>query len=76
MNQAIIINDDYMFDKEQNVWRCSAILSGSKVTILIYSNVKEGYLTQDTKFDWEYSIEEWLVKNEPDINNKITLTLN
>lgn len=76
MNQEVIINDDHVYDKVQNVWRCSAMLSGNKVDVFIYSNIKEGYLTQDIKFDWEYSIEEWLEKNEPDKNNQIKLTLN
>lgn len=76
MNQAFIINDDYLFDKSKGIWCCTAMLSGNKITIYIQSNVAEKELSQDIKFDWECVLEEWLELNEPDNNDQILININ
>lgn len=74
MNQSLIINDDYIYNKDKLCWSCSAMLSGNLISIYIVSKVAEDELDQSIKFDWECIIEEWLEENEPDINNNITIT--
>lgn len=65
MNQAIILNDDYLFNYKEQCWQCTGMLSGEKLLIVIKSSVLPNELTQDTKFDWECVIEDWLVVHEP-----------
>jgi len=75
MNQALIINDDYVFNYNKNYWQCTAIISGEKRTIIIYSNILPNQLTQAVKFDWEYLIEEQLEDQEL-IDPIIEVTMN
>ncbi len=75
MNQAIIINDDHQYHLKNKYWQCTAMISGEKVIIKIYSEILPGQLTQGNKFDWECEIEDWLESNEP-INNVIELNMN
>jgi hypothetical protein len=76
MNQSVIINDDYVYDKKLGAWKCTAVFSGNLITVFLYSKVGENELDQSTKFDWEYIIEDWLEDNEPDDNNQIIITTN
>lgn len=75
MNQAIIINDDYEYIHDDKIWQCTAMLSGEKVYIKIVSDISPSELQQETKFDWECEIEDWLESNEP-INSVIELEMN
>jgi len=75
MNQAIIINDDYKYIHENQHWQCTAMLSGEKVLIKIVSDISPNELKQETKFDWECEIEDWLESNEP-IDSVIELEMN
>ncbi len=68
MNQAILFNDDFIFDNEQEAWRCTALLSGQLITIYFHSmQLKRlNEITSCTKFDLEEAVELWLEKNEPE----------
>ncbi len=68
MNQAILFNDDFVFDIKQDAWRLTAQLSGQKLTIYFHSRqLKQlGELNNSTKFDLEEYVELWLERNEFD----------
>lgn len=68
MNQAILFNEDLMFDEQQDAWRFTALLSGELITIYIHSmQLKQlGEIDSCTKFDLEEIVELWLEKNEPE----------
>jgi hypothetical protein len=68
VNQAILFNDDLTFDKSQDAWRFTAILSGELVTIYFHSmQLKQREkIDSCTKFDLEEGVELWLEKNEPE----------
>ncbi|NQY48109.1 MAG: hypothetical protein HRT55_03190 [Colwellia sp.] len=70
MNQAILFNDDLVFDKEQDAWCFTALLSGQSVTIYFHSMQLKRLDEIDncTKFDLEEIVELWLEKNEPEGN--------
>ena len=70
MNQAILFNDDLVFDKEQDAWCFTALLSGQSVTIYFHSMQLKRLEDIDscTKFDLEEIVELWLEKNEPEAN--------
>ncbi len=68
MNQAILFNDDLVFDKEQDAWCFTALLSAQVIIIYFHSMQLKGLEEIDscTKFDLEEIIELWLEKNEPE----------
>ena len=70
MNQAILFNDDLVFDKEQDAWCFTALLSGQSVTVYFHSMQLKRLEDIDscTKFDLEEIVELWLEKNEPEVN--------
>lgn len=70
MNQAILFNDDLVFDKEQDAWCFTALLFGQSVTIYFHSMQLKRLDEIDncTKFDLEEIVELWLEKNEPEGN--------
>ena len=68
MNQAIILNDDYLFNHNKQYWECTGMIGGEKLLIIIKNSVLPNELTQDIKFDWECVIEDWLVVHEPEGN--------
>ena len=70
MNQAILFNDDLVFDKEQDAWCFTALLSDQSVTIYFHSMQLKRLDEIDncTKFDLEEIVELWLEKNEPEGN--------
>ena len=55
MNQAILFNDDLSFDKEQDAWCFTALLSGQTVTVFFHSMQLKvlGEIDTCTKFDLE-----------------------
>lgn len=70
MNQAILFNDDLIFDNAKEAWRLTGQRSGQLVTIYFHSvqlNLLK-QLDQCTKFDLEEIAELWLEKNEPEGN--------
>jgi hypothetical protein len=68
MNQSLIFNDDIDFDTRQDAWRCTALLSGERITIYFHSMQLKRLDKIDTctKYDLEEIAELWLEKNEPD----------
>ena len=68
MNQALIFNDDYIFNEGEGTWQCSIQISGQKVTILLKSKQVNSLrcLTSGVKFDIEDAIECWFETNELD----------
>jgi hypothetical protein len=68
MNQAILFNDDLIFDKQQDAWSFTALLSGQVITIYFHSIQLKQLAEVDscTKFDLEEIVELWLEKNEPE----------
>lgn len=70
MNQAILFNDDLVFDTNQDAWCFTALLSGQAVTVYFHSlQLKRlGVIDTCTKFDLEEIVELWLEKNEPEGN--------
>ncbi|MEW6989553.1 hypothetical protein AADZ91_02595 [Colwelliaceae bacterium 6441] len=68
MNQAILFNDDLVFNSEHQAWCFTAILSGQTITIYFHSfslgRLQE--IDSCTKFDLEDIAELWLEKNEPE----------
>lgn len=76
MNQALLFNDDLFFDKEQDAWRLTALLSGQRIVIYFHSMQLKRLDTIDrcTKFDLEEIVELWLEKNEPE-NDSIHINM-
>ena len=70
MNQAILFNDDLIFDAQQDAWCFTALLSGQIITIYFHSIQLKllGEIDSCTKFDLEEIGELWLEKNEPEGN--------
>lgn len=68
MNQAILFNDDLIFDEQQDAWRFTALLSGQLITIYFHSMQLKllGEIDNCTQFDLEEIVELWLEKNEPE----------
>jgi hypothetical protein len=68
MNQTLIFNGDIDFDTQQDAWRCTALLSGERITIYFHSMQLKRLDKIDTctKYDLEEIAELWLEKNEPD----------
>ena len=68
MNQAILFNDDLAFDKEQDAWCFTALLSAQVINIYFHSMQLKRLEEIDTctKFDLEEIVELWLEKNEPE----------
>ncbi|MCI2282296.1 hypothetical protein L3081_01375 [Colwellia sp. MSW7] len=66
MNQAILFNDDLVFDEKQAAWCFTAQASGQLVTIYCHSAQLEKleYIDNCTKFDIEEIVELWFEKNE------------
>lgn len=66
MNQAILFNDDLVFDEQQRSWRLTALLSGQLITVYFHSMQLKllGKIDSGTKFDLEEIVELWLEKNE------------
>lgn len=71
MNQALLFNDDLVFDQQQDAWRLTALLSGQRITIYFHSIQLKRLDTIDrcTKYDLEEIAELWLEKNEPEGNS-------
>jgi len=68
LNQAILFNDDLIFDEQQDAWCFTALLSGQLITIYFHSMQLKllGEIDSCTKFDLEEIVELWLEKNEPE----------
>ncbi len=68
MNQAILFNDDLIFDTEQDAWCFTALLSGQAIIVYFHSLQlkKLGEIDTCTKFDLEEIVELWLENNEPE----------
>lgn len=66
MNQAILFNDDLIFDDKEDAWCLTAQLSGQLITIYFHSmQLKQlGVIDNCIKFDLEEVAELWLEKNE------------
>ena len=71
MNQALLFNDDLVFDQQQDAWRLTALLSGQRITIYFHSiQLKRlDAIDRCTKYDLEEIAELWLEKNEPEGNS-------
>jgi len=70
VNQAILFNDDLTFDKQQDAWCFTVLLSGQVITVYFHSMQLKQLSEIDTctKFDLEEIVELWLEKNEPEGN--------
>ena len=70
MNQAIMFNDDLVFDKTQDAWSFTAQVTGQILTIYFHSMQLKllGEIDNCTKFDLEEVVELCLEKNEIDGN--------
>lgn len=68
MNQEILFNEDLVFDKQQDAWRFTGLLSGQRITIYFHSMQLKllDEIDSCTKFDLEEVVELWLEKNEPE----------
>lgn len=68
MNQNILFNDDLTFDKKQDAWCFTALLSAQVITVYFHSMQLKRLEEIDscTKFDLEEIVELWLEKNEPE----------
>lgn len=66
MNQAILFNDDLIFDKQENAWRITAQMSGQRVCIYFHSEKLKQLQALDscTQFDLEEIAEIWFETNE------------
>jgi purine-nucleoside phosphorylase len=66
MNQAILFNDDISFNKTEDAWCFTGLISGQQVVIYFHSmELKQLHeIDSCTKFDLEELTELWLEKNE------------
>lgn len=66
MNQAIIFNDDLVFDDKEGAWCFTAQMAGQILTIYFHSMQLKQLENIDncTKFDLEEVVELWLENNE------------
>jgi len=70
VNQAILFNDDLIFDKQEDAWRFTALLLGQVITVYFHSMQLKllDEIDNCTKFDLEEIVELWLEQNEPEGN--------
>ena len=70
MNQAVLFNDDLIFDELQDAWRFTVLVSGQRITIFFHSTKLKQLeeIDSNTKFDLEEIVEIWLEENEPEGN--------
>jgi hypothetical protein len=68
MNQAILFNDDISFNKTEDAWCFTGLISGQQVVIYFHSNKLKQLSELDncTKYDLEEVTELWLENNELD----------
>lgn len=71
MNQAILFNDDHVYNQEKQSWVFTGLYSGQLLTIYIKSEQTD--ISQSDKFEWEEIVEDWLEDNEPDQTSSIFL---
>lgn len=66
MNQAILFNDDLIFDGQHDAWCFTALMAGQLITVYFHSQQLKKLKSIDscTKFDLEETVEIWLEKNE------------
>lgn len=66
MNQAILFNDDLVFDSQQEAWRLTGQYAGQRITIYFHSvQLKQlSEIDNCTKYDLEEITELWLESNE------------
>lgn len=71
MNQNILFNDDFTFDKKHDAWCFTALLSAQVITVYFHSMQLNRLEEIDscTKFDLEEVVELWLEKNELEGNS-------
>jgi hypothetical protein len=71
LNQAIIFNDDLVFNKQHQAWCLTGMISGHRVTIYFHSFSlgRLDVIDTCTKFDLEEIAELWFEKNEPEGND-------
>ena len=74
MNQQILINDDFHFNKHLKAWSFTGIYSGNLLIFIISQSENIQTITQAVKFDWEAKAEEWFEENELDEETTIYLT--
>lgn len=67
MNQAILFNDDLIFDDNVKSWFLTGCIAGEKFIVQIPDKyyAKGIKITTEMKFDLEINIENWLRQNEP-----------
>lgn len=68
MNQAILFNDDLVFEKKLGVWTMTGQISGERVKVFFHSDELRqlSEINSCTKYDLEEVTELWLEKNEPE----------
>ena len=71
MNQAILLNDDYIYNTSKKAWKFTGLIGGQLITIHISTD--KSILTAETKFTFEDMVEDYLADNEPDEDNNIWL---
>ncbi len=68
MNQAVLFNDDFNFNKNQDSWCFTIQMSGQLIQVYCHS-LELNQLTEidsSTRFDLEEILELWLENNEPE----------
>jgi hypothetical protein len=70
MNQAILFNDDLVFNRNEDAWCFTVLLSGQSITVYFHSiELKQlSEISNCRKFDLEEIVELWLENNEPEGN--------
>ncbi len=71
MNQALLLNNDLIFDEQQQSWQMTGFYQGQDIRIFIKINrlPKNSKITSLIVLDLEADIEDWLETNEPDESN-------
>ncbi len=76
MNQAVLFNDDLIFDEDRHAWIFTCLCSGSMIKVVIDERFhpQASHVEDSIKFDWENAVEDWLEQYEP-VGSEILLEL-
>lgn len=71
MNQALLLNNDLVFNDKLNAWQLTGFYQSQDIRIYIQSKhlSKDTIITAEILLDIEADIEDWLESHEPDEHN-------
>lgn len=71
MNQSLLLNDDLKYNVNKQCWLVTVFYNGLKINCHISNKIlnKNTNINEETLFDLETIIENWLIENELENDN-------